>query len=285
MWIVYSFLATFSNTTKQIFSKKVVNKQDEFIAMWSFGFWGFVVSFFYVVAKGFVVSDDLFWSLVLIRIVTDIIAIYTYFRALKVLELSFVAPMIALLPVLTAITSFFLNKEKYSIVALLGVLTIVFSVFLLFSDSKKNNILKDKDKRIAIILLLITLIIWANMEALHKKLIGMSSPATYFSISFFGFALVYTLIVVIFRKDEFRRVFNKGNFIPNIVSGVFVGLERLFSLNAIVTGLVASVNAIKSTSILATTILSVIFLKEKFSRLKLISSILAVIGIILIIAG
>ncbi len=283
MWIALSVAAMVSTSARFIFTKKAIQKQHELVAIAAMFVIATIVAGFYSLVAGIYIARSNFFIWLAIRIIIDSVAMITNFRAFKYQEVSYVMPLISLIPVLSIGTSFLLNGETPSSGAFIGILLVVAGVGTLFSVNinwknfeANHNVLKATGY------MLVTILIWSMAEAIHKKATILSSPATYFFLSYAGFSIVFVTLSLFTQRKQLIDAFRTPIKSINLGNGITMGLDRMFSLNAISTGLVAYVGAIKSSSVALTSILAAIILKEKISKLEGVGICLSTIGVIVI---
>lgn len=286
MWIILSFLYSLSVSGQTIVSKKIILNQSKLMGMWSWVFFASIIAGVYTLFSGFVITDSSFWNLLIIRIILDTVGIWTVYTALSKAEVSTVVALQALFPIFTLGTAFFFNNQVPAASAVLGTFMIGGAAYLTIRADQKNIKVNNKDLNTAMVLMLVTVIQWSIVENVHFKAIQVSNPATYFFLSYLGFATIYTVWVFVKEKEHFLNTFtNKRLFFGNFSNGALGGIARIFALNALRTGLIGYVAAIKTTNILITTFLSGIFLKEKLGTQKIFAAVVATVGVILIVTS
>jgi drug/metabolite transporter (DMT)-like permease len=283
MWVLYAILAMGSNAARNIISKRTVDTNDAIIGTWSALTFGFMVASVYVLFTGINITDNTFWMIIAIRIVGDILATWTYFKALERSQVSVVIPLTALLPVLTLGTSAFINNQAVSPLQLLGVVLIsVSTVTLLAMQARKDKSTEQLDWR-GVMFMAITVVLWSFMETFHKLGVDASNPATYFFFSYAGFAAITSLGMALWRWKQLTSLITTGKVWELSPNGLVLGIERVFSLHAVVQGPVASVAAIKFSSVIWTAFLAAFILQERLTVVKIVTTIGTVVGVILVI--
>ena len=283
MWILLSLAATAATSAQFIFSKKSLEHQNEYVAITALLAVAVVIAGLYALISGIHIQNNAFFLWLGIRILIDSVAIVTNYRAFKFEEVSYVIPIISLLPVLSAASSFLINQEIPSQNSLVGIAMVVVGVGVLFNANINwQNFNANKNVLKATGYILITILIWAFAEAIHKKAIGYASPSTYFFLSYVGFFVIFAAISLRFYKKQLFQIFSPKVRKVNILNGLSMGLDRVFSLNAITTGLVAYVGAIKSSSTAFTSILAWFFLKEEITKQEAIGIAISTLGVVTI---
>lgn len=283
MWILLSFLAMLATSARFIFTKQSLQKQNEVVAITAMLCIATLIAAVYAAFSGIRISDNQFFIWMGVRVVLDSIALLTNFRAFKFQEVSFVMPLISLLPVLIIGSSFLLNGEVPSAHSLFGIVLVMVGIGILFSANIKwSSLQANRNLLKATGYMLLTICIWATVEAMHKRTLALSSPATYFFLSFLGFFAVFYTLSLLYYRQQLRHIFSADVKQVNILNGLAMSADRILSLNAVTTGFVAYVGAIKSSSTVVTTIFAALYLKEKVSRQEAIGIGLATLGVVVI---
>jgi drug/metabolite transporter (DMT)-like permease len=286
MWVLFSILNAFSESSQTILSKKIIIKQSKLIGMWSWVFFASILAGIYTLLSGFTVTDPIFYYYLFARIAIDSVGIWTLYTALAKGEASVVVSLTALTPIFTIVIAFLYNDQVPTMISLFGVLLISFAAYLVVRADKKNVKIDNKDLNSAVILMLISIFLWSVVANIHVRALQYSNPATYFFLSYLGFAFIFTLLALLRERHQLTNTLkNRKNLVGNISNGTLGGMARIFSLNAVLTGPVGYVSAIKTSNIFITAFLSSIFLKENFGKTKILGVILVVIGTLLIILG
>ena len=101
--------------------------------------------------------------------------------------------------------------------------------------------------------------------------------------SLFFIMVVFIFLVISYKKKIFRAFYNSG--IPGIFGGIILSSGFCGYVFAMYNTTVANTNFIIQTQTIFLAIFGYLFLKEKISKLTLISIILAISGIILMVGG
>lgn len=283
MWLIYTLLATGAASARSLLSKKVVTSVSEWTALFTFVTFALPIALIYAVIHGLTINHYLFWPVIAIRVVIDTIATYYYFKALKLEEVSYIAPLYTLQPLFTTAISFVINHETPSLRALIGILIIIIGTSLSFISKLSLHQHAPTSTIInATKYALISMLFWSFASAIHKQGINFSSPATYFLVSYICFSLLFGLIAYFTDKASLKRAFNRRYRGANLGNGLSLGFDHAFTLTAITQGFVGYVDAIKSSNTMLTSFLAIPLFKEKLTPLKTTSILLVSLGILLI---
>jgi len=198
-------------------------------------------------------------------------------------DLSLVFPLTKITPIFTLIIGIFLLNEDISPLQISGIFLIVLGAYAI--NSKKftiNNLFKPlvSLKHQASFLAVLA----AIMSALYGLSFKLGSTKINFFmlvyLTYFFFVIFYTPFLSI-KKNNLLSQFKK--FKTQIIA---IALLNFFSFNLVIIALSIStlsyVFAFRQVSILFTVILGIYLLKEKYGTIRIISSIIILIGLILV---
>ena len=98
-------------------------------------------------------------------------------------------------------------------------------------------------------------------------------------------AVSLTLGVIMMHKVRGPWSQVRGNWLTLIIIGLAVAGVMLFQMNAITTGLVPYIIAVKRTSVIMSSLWGVIFLKEKGGRGRILAIAMMLLGVFVISFG
>ncbi len=280
MWILLAIISSIAGGSRNVLSKVGINRLNEYATMWAGVFFSFFITAALVILNGLHIYDPDFWKFVAVRVVIDSLAFITFFKALKSESVSFVIPLLSLVPVFSSITSFFINGQTIGAVGFLGIIIVCSGNLLLFSSQMKLEGAVKKDLLKATLLTMITVLGWALVDPIHKEAIDRSTPFTYTFVSQLFFVPFFSLLAFLKGRKDIPKIFTKKNILPFMSLGLLLNIEfyaQLFSLQT--GGLTAFVSAIKSTNVGISSILALIFLKEKVSLMKALAIGVSIIGV------
>ncbi|MBE6392892.1 MAG: DMT family transporter [Lentisphaerae bacterium] len=168
--------------------------------------------------------------------------------------------------------------ENLSLQQYLGVAAAAAAVFCFFSFEKNDS----KKALLGLGLAIAASLLRAGMGLSYKYGIMQGADANGISIGTSFFWIFGGIIYCLIRKEPIRASFNKYMLITGIVSGVFVAGIVFFMASALKYGDASVVLTIAQMSFLGTLALSVIFLKEKLSPLKITGMLCGIASIFLL---
>lgn len=285
MWVFFSSILLVSESTKNILLKKASNEFSPFVVSWAWRFFSLVIFIPAILITGIPQINKDFWIGIPFVMIIFIIAPYLYSVAIKISPLSLTIPMLSFTPVFLVVVSYFLNNEKPTILALIGILFILFGAYVLNLGVDRKDLLvpfRSIYKEKGTWIMLIVAIMWSFGSALDKFSVDKSSAVFYVSFITIVYVGLITPILFLTQRKQMKNVFTKHGLKTLFPLGLLDGLGNLTQMLAVGMTVTAYVIAIKRTSIVLTSILSwKIFHEEIKSRIGPI--ILMVFGVILIL--
>lgn len=282
MWFFLALLSAVLGGVRRSSEKRLLSNVNHFTLGWAVQVFSLPVCLAVLFVSGsFLNPLQLglgFWlPLLLVVVVFYPVNTWLFYKALKEGELSKVLPVQSLMPVFSLVLAWLLVGEVPTIVAVCGVLLICIGLYILNMNGKKPHnplqpFLEDKS---TLYMLGSTLAV-ALVAPLDKIAINASNPLFYTAISTAGAAGMLYVIARYFKQDDFEL---KKNWRSLTGIGLLQGSAYATFIVALSLGPVAYVNATKSSGILFGALAGVLFLKESFTRTKLISFVLIAAGL------
>ncbi|MFZ4648064.1 MAG: EamA family transporter [Patescibacteria group bacterium] len=244
---------------------------------------------FYFLFKGnildFSALSGKFWLMIGIHCILEVIAILALFRAFRLADLSYLMPLLAVSSISVIIPAWIFFGEKVSIIGFFGIILAISGAILIDYGEKQNK--EKKGKKQAKLMLLIVLLAWSFTPILRKEAIILSSAASTAIILHFLIAL--TFIIPFFLRKEYKIISEKEWRLPKyfylglLAISISAAIAHLSNYLALANGLVAYAMALKEITPIFVFIIAFFLFKEKNNLWKkLIATILAVVGTILI---
>lgn len=199
-------------------------------------------------------------------------------------DLAFIYPISRASPLIITFLSYLFFKEKVTIIGFLGILLIILGIYFISTDSfsliKFINIFKKRNSGFFYALLtLLTVSIYSLVDKMGAKYVNPIIYVYFFEvISLMPFS-IYVLIKK--KKYDLIKILNKEKIYIVITSlsiilsySLIIFVMRISKLSYIVS--------IREVSIVFGVILGIVFLKEKYKFVRITSSLLIFIGILLI---
>lgn len=304
-WIVLSILTAFSQSLRDVFSKKKLHRIDEYSIAFLMGIFSIIFVFiFLILAKNTSIEkifpdsasvffipqfEELsvsFWEALFINGTLNLIATVVYLKAIKHSELSVTIPMLAFTPVFLIFTSpIILGKSELpNLISLVGILLVVFGSYLLNINERHlgfwkpfRALLKENGPK----LMLLVAFIW-SITSIYDKVGSRETSSIFWTLSVHFYINIFIGIILIFRRLKKIETFKISHIKEIIPIGLFSSLTSLFQMTAVQLALVANVISIKRTSIVISTIFGYLFFREKNIRSRMLGASIMVLGVIFI---
>jgi drug/metabolite transporter (DMT)-like permease len=199
------------------------------------------------------------------------------FQTLRKVEASQFTILFTTRILFTAILGYFILEERLSMGNVVGILLIISSII--------NLKLTDAHRKLKTFyfLPLLTALIFALSNVLDRRILQQVSPIHYLLLSFGGTGLL-SFLISINKLAEYKKIFKKDIVIKTIFLAFLQFLSSFLFFKALsYTPSTTYVSAIVSLSTIFTTLLGILILKERKNTFKkILSAIIAFIGVILI---
>jgi drug/metabolite transporter (DMT)-like permease len=284
-WVLFSFLSALSEAVKNFFSKKTLQRIDEYTMAWALRFFALL---FLIILLFFITIppiDSFFYLALLTGGAIDAIASVLFMKSIKISPLSLVIPLVAFTPLFIALTAPFITGEFPSKFGFFGILFIVFGAYWLnIAEAQKGffepakALLKEK----GCLMMIGVAFMWGISSNIDKIGVLHSSPTFWVIASTFFLSIILFLPIII-RKSQNNIKQISINIKPLILIGLLSALELIFQMNAIKIGNVSYVISIKFTSIIISVLFGYFLFKEREIKSRLTGAILMIFGIVLIV--
>lgn len=229
------------------------------------------------------------WSVILSAVISTLAGVFQ-FRAYKYGDASSVSPIANFLPVFMVITSFLLFGTLPSLLGFTGIIIAVAGVYYSSVSGKHQlvhplrQVFKNKGSR--------AMLIWALLisvsTALIQPALKSATPAIIMLIQqlvSFTLLSVYLLCrpaTVKMRTKRGEKVIRRWGWHIAAIS-IFATLAVLFQYQAMHTKEASYVLAVKRLDVLFTVLLAGLFLRERHIMQRFKGSVLAIVGVIIIL--
>ena len=285
MWILYSVLCALSDSLASLFNKQLVSKkQDAFsVSVFIHGF-GAITMF----AIALVTSEQLLklpinaLILLIFTAASAAAAGVILLLALKKGDLSLIAPIQTITPLLILVIAIFFLNETPRPIGLLGIVLIVIGGVLLDKSPKEGfrSIMVRIVTYKPALLSVAAAALFALASVFDKSGLKLVSVGVWiFYVYFFVFLLILPIVIVKKRKEFVKLKDHK----VLILSSSFFSVSAIYlQLLALKTALVTYVLSIKRLSSVFAVVLAYLVLNEKKALPRLKGAILMVAGAVLI---
>ncbi|MDJ0556942.1 MAG: EamA family transporter [Microcoleaceae cyanobacterium MO_207.B10] len=283
LWFLLAISVAFLQSVKDVYNKTQLQNFDEYIIGCSLTFFTALflspLLFFIEIPQ----VGKKFWLALLLSGCLNAIAFTIYLRAIKISDLSIIAPITTFTPLFLLITSPLIVGEFPNPIGVIGVLFIVIGSYLLNIKEKHRGylapfqaIFTDKGSRLA----LLVAFIWSLTSNFDKVGVQNSSPF-FWGISIF-FTISVLLLPMVLQKSRRSLYKLKVGGWKLVVYGIINSVAMGCQMVAINLTLVAYVIAVKRTSALFSVVLGKVVLQEEGIKERFLGSGIMVLGVFII---
>src|SRR3989344_5825712 len=271
-WFPFALFSALVLASRRVYEKNLTNSFGNFSM-------GFIVQAFSLLPTLALflflpIPDDItnlpwkfWWPLLIIWFVLYPIQTYFLYRALREGELSEITPIMALLPALNILSSYFIIGELPTLFGGIGIISVVFGTYLLLKNSCQSMAAKYSQ---AVLYMIIATTCIAIGSTLDKVSISVSTPVFYSFMNTLGAAIIFLFLVYAYKQNEgLEKIRNM--FLLFSLLGIFQALAFTSSMFAFSYGLTSYVLAVRSGSFLMASAMGIFFFKEVLSPQKIIS--------------
>jgi uncharacterized membrane protein len=202
--------------------------------------------------------------------------------ALKEGELSKIMPLQSLAPIFGLLLAWLLIGQRPTIIATLGIAITVVGVYVLNLKGRYlHNPLKIFTADKANLYTLCAILLYTLAGVVDTIAIKASEPIYYCFVSTAGAVVVLFITSLLFKIRELHNI--KQNISSLSVAGTMFGLSYAAYLLAISTGPLAYVTALRTSTILLSTIGVAMYLRESVTRVKIFALILIGTGSMILV--
>ncbi|MDO8610806.1 MAG: DMT family transporter [bacterium] len=289
MWIYLALFSALVYSLRSIVEKKSLVKIDKYVL--AFGLRIFALPFFVI---PFILNPSLLvpindisilsWiAIIFVSVISSPIEVLFFYKALQMAEVTELVPLLSITPIFTMLFNLLIFHSYPSAIGLLGVLIIIVAIYVLNITKLKEGIFQpflhlyhDRASRY-----LALMMIFNSLGVVIDKLaISGTNPYYYALINYSLLSITLAIIVFVKAKNSVYQI--KNNFKTFLLLGLIVfmyTIPRNFAISGSNAGYVA---AVLSSSVIFSTIIGLVFFKEKNMFIKLASSMIAFLGISII---
>ncbi|MCJ8282447.1 MAG: DMT family transporter [Rivularia sp. ALOHA_DT_140] len=282
-WFIFAISTAFLESIRDIFNKKTVAIIDEYILVFSFNLLTALFALPILIFNNIPTFGNYFWYAVIAIGILNTISYLLFFKAIKASDLSIVAPITTLSPILLLITSPFLVDEFPNAIGILGIFIIVIGAYVLKFQDKTSGYLapfKSLFKETGSRLMFGVVLVWSITANVDKIGVQNSSPIIWTIAAHLSVAVFTLPIVCIKSKPNIQNL--KSNSRNLIAIGFINTLAILCQMSALQLALVSFVIAVKRTSALFNVLWGWLIFKEQGIKERITGSIIMILGVAVI---
>lgn len=284
MWFPFALTFALVSSLGSIIAKRIMREADEYLFVWLSFFFTVPLLFLTIIILYQIPSFDItFIKAVSVSVFLDAIAAVLAYRAIKISEISLVAPLSALNPVFTSIVSFITLGEKITVNGAIGIFLICIGAYILqISKIKKGwfNPIKVLLQNPGVRLSLVAYFIWAITPIFQKTAILHTSPQTPPFVGLAGLigqTFVFTFLVTKFSRIRIKVV---KKFLPLFILGGVLGVvANISAFTAFSLTNLGFATAVFKLSMIFTIIWGWLFFKEENIKDKLLGAVVILTGV------
>lgn len=275
MWIFNGLMAAFFSGLTTFFAKISLDKDNSILIT---GIRTIVITIFTVICylifkEASTINYNTIIFIILSGISTAVLWI-VYFKALSLQDISLVTPIDKLSIVVTLILSCIFFNEQITIIKIISMTFIIFGTFLMVNKSNK----KDNNKWLLYAFLTA---IFTSLSTILGK-VGLKSVDVYLATMLRTITVLMIIWFIIIYKKEFKKI-SKRNLLFITLSGISTGLSWLFYFKALKEKDASIVFPLEKLSAAVCILLSIIFLKEKLDKKRILGFIFILFGTLVLI--
>jgi drug/metabolite transporter (DMT)-like permease len=283
---LYALGAAVFVSLRMVLEKRMLRDFDEFFLAWGLRFFGFIFTGIVVLLYKIDISiyNDLFWKVLLLGGILNSISSVLAMKALKISDISLVAPIVATAPFFVLFLSFLILKEVPSFYGLCGIfLIVVGTYFLNIREQKKGYteplkvLLRNKGVRYMFIVVLI----WSLGANVDKIGLQTSSPLVW-ALAIQGTVALFLAPIILFRKKLTEGIIGRKQLMMFPLLGLIAACGAIFHVYAMSIILVVYAVSIKRLSVVFEVIMGRVIFKEEGIKERLAGVLIMLIGTVLI---
>ncbi len=289
MWFPFALTFALVSSLGVIIAKKIMRETNEYFylflgGLFSLPFLLFIVLFFYKIPK----VDEVFILAVAASSLMGVLAAVLAYRAIKISDVSLVAPLAAFNPVFTAILAFFFLGELVDFKGWVGIFLVVLGAYLLELPRIKSGFLvplKGLSMNRGVQYSIAAYFIWAVTPIFEKTAILHTSPQVPPFASLIGMSMSIAIFAVLLsarsKVKNPLRIARKFLLLFLLV-GLLGGIGQASAFIAFSLTNLGFATAVFKLSMIFTVFLGWLFLKERNIKERLGGSVVMLSGVFLL---
>jgi len=284
LWLAFAILTAFSESIKDVLSKRHLTRVDEYLLAWAMVFFALPWLVLSLLISGVPSLKADFWFYLIIGGTLNVAATLLYIKAIKQGDLSSTIPMVNFTPLFLIATSPLVLGERLSIFGYIGVLLILIGSYVMNLQARDKGylypfrmLLKERGPR----LMLCVAFIWSITSNIDK--IGVTNSSTFFWAVSINMYIILFMTLFLFHKSKIDREKITYNLMGFLLIGLLYATVWLSQMIAISLTSVAYVISIKRTSTVISVILGCLLFKESNIRWRFPGATIMFIGFLVLI--
>lgn len=282
MWILVTQFSALTEAIYNTLAKKKTQGEKSYIVNWYVLLCQLPLLAVVMVFFGIPNVQIEFIPLLIVRLFFDSIALFLYFRALQISDVSKVTPLFSFSAVSTTIISYFFGLGDISFISLIGILIVVIGSYLLASENSISlkegvrEIQRDPGARY----MLISAVLFGAVFSVSKPAANASSVSFYTFGAALGMFIIFTILA--FRKSQNSfKFFGLIKIKSYAIFGILDGIKILLLILAISLTFPGFADATNNTAGIYSSFIAAFFFKEKIKS-RILPSLIIALGVFLI---
>lgn len=278
MWVTLSFMALFALVVRRSAEKNTSKKIDSMTLSWLQQF----MAMPFIIATLFFAPFYLptqvtpsFWQIMLIYVACTAIDLYCYFKALSLADISYVAPLLALIAAGNVVGAYFVLGQQPTVWGFGGALLVVTGAVLNNRGKRVKSVSEKRNNSMALLLVMILVVVRSYYSNIELFMLREVNPTTF---NFYSSALTIPLLfalAVTFWKRQGKSISYYKHSLAAIKSNFwalgFIGFTYTINLLATYQAKILSPNAgyvgaIKSAQVLPMVLVGMVFFHEHVTK-------------------
>lgn len=287
MGIIYAILAGLFISVRSVLEKHILKQVDEFALAWCLRFFGTFFIGLFILFSGYDPSlySEAFWGVLILGGVLNTVSVVLVLKALKVTDLSLLAPISTVTPIFVLITAPFIVGEIPTVGGLIGVFCIVGGAYTLNIKERKKGYLAPFRALVnnkGIWYMMGAVLAWSIGSSVTKIGVEASSPLLWAgSVQLLSFSIL-TPLVIWRGKYLVRGTISKKGLLLLPVMGVVAASATILYVYAISMILVVYASSLKKLNVIFEVIFGRVIFREHGFKERLIGVLIMLLGGVLI---
>jgi drug/metabolite transporter (DMT)-like permease len=283
MWFILALGTAVFFATQSAFAKRAGARFHPDVVAWAAFLYAIPVYSIFLASHGIPAIQPAFWLWMPLSLVTNLVAMPLFFRALHLGELSVVLPLNMLTPLFALLTEYLLLGDSPTSLAFGGIALIVLGAYLLHAGSIRQGVLtpfrllaRDRGAR----LMMAVTAIWSISAVADRGAVLNSSPAFYTFVFCITFTATFLPWLLLRKRPGIMQSLTQPLLLVPV--GVFGSLMGVCQMSALDLALTTMVISVKRLAGLFGVLVGGLLFKEKGLGVRLFAAAIMLAGTVLL---
>ena len=287
MWVIFALLSAFFVATTDPIAKHILKDGDEYFLAWALLLFSTPFLAILYFSNPLVSFSPELVKTILIVVPIEVVSCFLYFKALKLTDISLSVPFLALTPIFVIFTGLLLLGERVSPSGAVGIVMITIGVYSINLKEARHGFvhpIKAIFFNRGSFYMVIVALLFSLTSTLSKKALLCATPESIPFIYNISITIGMTPVILYRRRKGILRIPCERRAIwPYVLLGLLTALSNIFYFQAVALASVAYTIAIKRLSLLMSVGYGWLIFRERDIRVRFLSTLCMVIGVVLII--